>query len=328
MLSNQTAKDQQQMSRFFRAFELIAEYRMMMQSNTPVLQNLPQLLKKGIEYQFLPYYFSDVPKWRLSLRKLISKDRIAPNYVMTGPGKSGSSDLVSHLLFHPNVIPPLAKEPKMHHVRNWRFGYPTVKEAEQYQASVGGPVRCGYLDPELHRLEVMEHLYLLNPDCKIIITLRDPVSRAYSFYKWEVFIGGKALKKLKKGVYFNSFADYVDRALDLFPSIPMESVSGPQVLANGIYHKAVEHWIKRFGRHNVLVLDIADYFHERQPTLERIQKFLELPVMDIPEYSKKANENPIQLPPPDAQTNAKLAQFYQLYNQRLFDLLGTEFDWQ
>lgn len=328
MSSNQGVIDEQKMSKFFKGFELITEYREIMQSNKPIFHHLPQLIKKGIEYQFLSYYFSDVPKWRLLLRKIISKERIAPNYVMTGPGKSGSSDLVSHLLFHPNVFPPLAKEPKMHHVRNWRMCFPTVKEMQQLEAKIGGPIRCGYLDPELHRLEVMDRLYDLNPNCKIIITLRDPVARAYSYWKWEILIGGRILKENKKKSYFQNFSEYVDRALDLFPSIPMETVCGPQVLANGIYYKAVEHWINRFGRENVLVLDVAEYFQDRQPTLEKIQKFLDLPVINIPEYSKKANENPIKLPPPDKKTKAVLAEFYQPYNQKLFDLLETKFNWQ
>nr|WP_269783521.1 sulfotransferase domain-containing protein [Marinibactrum halimedae] len=174
----------------------------------------------------------------------------------------------------------------------------------------------------------MDTLHALNPDCKVIITLRDPVDRAYSYWKWEVFVGGKRLEQSSKGQHFRSFSDYIARALSLFPSIPMESVAGMPVLESGIYHKAVELWIERFGRDNVLVMDVADYFRERQPVLDKVQNFLELPVMEIPEYTKKANENPMKLPPPDPHTLAALAKFYQPYNQKLFELLGTKFSWQ
>ncbi|KZN32586.1 hypothetical protein N480_25385 [Pseudoalteromonas luteoviolacea S2607] len=320
--------DDKQMAKFFRGFELITEFREIMYTERSLTRHLPKLINGAIEYQFLPYYFSDVPNWRLALRKLMAKERIAPDYVMTGPGKSGSSDLVSHLLFHPNVLPPLAKEPKMYKVKNWHMGYPTVKEKQQAEEKVGGPVRCGYLDPEMHRLDVMDKLYELNPNCKVIIVLRDPVARAYSYWKWELFMGSRMLKGNKKLGFFNDFDTYIERAIDLFPSIPMETFCGHQVLADGIYFKAVERWINRFGRDNVMVSDVAEYFKDRKPILGRIQKFLDLPLVNIPEYSKKANENPIKLPPADKKTKEALASFYRPYNEKLFELLGCEFQWQ
>ncbi|MDP4489530.1 MULTISPECIES: sulfotransferase domain-containing protein [Pseudoalteromonas] len=328
MSTNLETMDKRQVSRFFRSFELTTKYWEFVGSDKPLFSQLSQLIKGGLEYQFLPYYFSDVPNWRLSLRKLRSKERMAPNYVMTGPCKSGSSDLVSHLLFHPNVMPPLAKEPKMHKVKNWRMGYPTVQEQQELEESVGGPVRCGYLDPELFRLDVMQRLYELNPNCKVIITLRDPVDRAYSFWKWELFLGVKTLARSKNREYFNNYSDYISRALEVFPSMPMDSLTGPQVLANGIYYQAVEHWIKRFGRENVMVLDVAEYFKNRQPVFERIQEFLEIPVIGIPELNAKINENPTKMPPADEETKAKLAEFYRPFNDKLFALLDQEFDWQ
>jgi hypothetical protein len=316
------------MTRFFRAFEISTEYGEMKYSNKPLIHHLPKLIKGWVEYQFLSYYFTDVPKWRVFVRKLFSTERIAPDYVMTGPSKGGSSDLVSHLLLHPNVMHPLVKEVRLDNNKNWRFHYPTEKEKQQLMKKNGKRIRCGYLDPTLNRLSVMNTLYDLNPECKVIITLRNPVARAYSYWKWEVFRGGERLKNNKNGEYFKSFSEYIERALDLFPSLRMETVTGGLVLENGIYYKAVEHWINRFGRENVLVLDVAEYFSNRQPTLEKIQKFLDLPVVNIPEYGKKANENPIKLPPPEQKTKSLLAEFYQPYNQKLFDLIETEFNWQ
>ncbi|UAA39455.1 sulfotransferase domain-containing protein [Paraneptunicella aestuarii] len=315
------------LAKFFRAFELATEFREVNSSDKSLLHHLPRLIKGGLEYQFLPYYFGTVPKWRVLARKLFPRPRIAPNYVMTGPSKSGSSDLVSHLLLHPNVMPPLAKELRLYANKDWRLYYPTVTEKQALEERITGPAMCGYLEPTLSNMQVIETLHEVNPDCKIIITLRDPVARAYSYWKWEVFVGGNRLKRNKKNVYFQDFSQYIDRAIDLFPSIPMETICGPQVLASGMYYKAVEKWRLYFGNENVLVLDVAEYFQSRQPVFEKIQKFLGIPIINIPEYGKKTNENPIKLPPPDQATNEKLAAFYKPYNQKLFDLIGTEFNW-
>lgn len=312
-------------NKLFRSFEIITEYREMTQSKKGFCAQLPRKISLFTEFQFLSFYFAAVPGWRLFFRELFSKKRIVPDYVMTGPIKNGSSDLVSHLLLHPNIMPPLAKEIDSLRPKNWRAYYPTVKEKQALEEKVGGPVRCGYLEPFLNNMPLMNKLYDLNPQSKVIITLRDPVSRFYSQWKWEVFVGGELVKNKP---YFQSFPKYAERALDLFPSISMESVSGFPVLQTGIYYKAVEQWINRFGRENVLIFDSSEYFSNRQPVFEKVQKFLDLPVVEIPEYSKKANENPINLPPPDQDTKTKLSEFYRPYNQKLFDLIGTEFDWQ
>ena len=186
-------------------------------------------------------------------------------------------------------------------------------------------MRCGYLEPFLNNMALMDKLYELNPQSKVIITLRDPVDRAYSHWKWEVFLGGKSARE---NPYFESFSNYIERAIDLFPSVAIETFCGFLVLETGLYYKAVEHWVNRFGRENVLILDVAEYFSNRQPTLEKVQRFLGLPVVHIPEYSKKANENPIKLPPPDQETNSALSEFYKPYNEKLFDIIDAEFNWQ
>ncbi|OHU85819.1 MULTISPECIES: sulfotransferase domain-containing protein [Pseudoalteromonas] len=313
------------LKKFFRAFELSTEYRVRKYQGKSLFHNPTQLLFGLVEYQFLSYYFSKVPNWRLLLRGLYSKDRVAPNYVVVGPVKSGSSDLVTHLQMHPNVMHPLAKEISCKGTERIKLFYPTRREKERLERQSGGVVRCGYLKPELNNMEMMEQLYKLNPESKIIITLRDPVARAYTHWKWEMFLGGKGLEN---SPYFDSFESYIDRALDLFPSVAMTSACGFPVLETGIYYKAVEQWMARFGEENVLILDSAEYFKGRQPTLERVQKFLGLSVIDIPEYGEKANENPIKFPRPEQSSNDKLSEFYRPYNQKLFALLGRDFDWK
>jgi Sulfotransferase domain len=317
--------DDLQMAKYFRSFEISNEWSEIQYSEKSIFYYLPKIIAGFFEYQFLSYYFSNPPKWRMFVRKLLRKKRIVPDYVMTGPAKSGSSDLVSHLLLHPNVMHPLAKEIRVHSFKDWRNYYPTVKEKKRLEKKINHPVRCGCLEPFLHVLTGLNKLYDANPDSKIIITLRDPVARAYSHWKYEIWLGGKSFKN---NSYFQSFDKYVERAIDLFPSVPMETVFGSQVLQTGIYYKAVEQWVKRFSRENVMVLDVAEYFLERQSTLEKIQRFLDLPVVHIPEYGKKANENPIELPPPDQKTKSTLAEFYKPYNQKLFDIINTDFDWQ
>ena len=320
--------DKSKLDKLFRSFEIITEFREILRDNSGPLHQLPRKVSLFAEFQFLPFYFGGVPWWRILSRKLSSKKRIVPNYIMTGPIKCGSSDMVSHLLLHPNIMHPLAKEFPSLNPQDWKPYYPSEQEKQQRESLVDGPVRCGFLEPFLNNITLMNDLYELNPDSKVIITLRDPVSRTYSHWKWDVFLGGLSGKNIESIPYIRSYSKYVERAIDLFPSISMESYCGFPVLQTGIYHKAVEHWVNRFGRENVLIIDSAEYFANRKPTLEKVQRVLELPIFDIPEYDKKANENPVKLPPPDAEANAALSEFYKPYNEKLFGLIHKEFDWK
>ena len=113
--------------KLFRSFEIITEYRNITRSDKGLHYKLPRVISLFTEFQFLPYYFGGVPKWRVIARGLFSKKRIVPDYVMTGPIKNGSSDLVTHLLLHPNIMHPLSKEIRSLRPKNWRAYYPTTQ---------------------------------------------------------------------------------------------------------------------------------------------------------------------------------------------------------
>ena len=85
--------------------------------------------------------------------------------------------------------------------------------------------------------------------------------------------------------------------------------------------------LERFGRDNVLILDVGEYFSNRRPVLERVQQFLDLPVVEIPQFQEKINENPLRLEPADEASRTLLASFYRSYNDKLYELLGREFPW-
>ena len=313
-------------NRLARSFELVAELRAAAHSKRGLLSKLVRLLAGSIEYQFLPYYFGGVPRWRLWLRRWFSGRRALPDFVVIGPIKSGSSDLTLHLLAHPNIIAPLAKEIFSPEPEDWRPYYPT--EREMQRANRRGTVRCGFLGPFLNCLfwlRLLDNFHRVRPDAKVIITLRDPVERAYSHWKWEVLFGGKAAATIP---HFRTFANYVALALELFPHTMMDTyLDEVPFLQSGIYHKAVETWISRFGEANVLVVNIDKYFAGRQEVLQRVQSFLELPLTDLPEYRGKVNENPLKLAPPDEASRKLLASFYRPYNEKLYDLLGQDFGW-
>ncbi|MDO9139834.1 MAG: sulfotransferase domain-containing protein, partial [Methylobacter sp.] len=182
-----------------------------------------------------------------------------------------------------------------------------------------------FLAPYLHWMELTYNLSQAQPNTKIVLILRDPVKRVFSHWKWDVFISGK--KRTSELPFLTSFPAYVDKALEVFPEYPMYTTTGFDVLQTSIYWKAASYWMECFGRENVLVLDVADYFSDSNGFLNQIYEFVGLPDFECPVSNNKINENPIVLPPPDEESMAKLSEFFKPYNEKLWPLLGKEFDW-
>lgn len=308
--------------RMTRAYELTTELRMVPHSDKPLLK-LPRVIGGYFEYQFLPHYFGGAPKWRQTWRFLTQKSRVLPDFALTGPIKSCSSALTLSLNSHRCVIPPLAKEFTMCGANTdlWRIYYPTQKEVNAHAAREGMAL-CGFFEPFMNWYRLIYKYHEKRPDAKIVLLLRDPVTRAYSHWKWDILLGGPTIKKLP---YYQTFDEYVSLAIKLFPESPMDGVCGAPMLQTGIYIKAVQTWMEIFGPDQVMVLTSEDYMQSPQKALMEIQTFLGLPVEPLPE--SRLNENPLELPRPNQETLELLSEFYRPYNESLYSLIGQRFEW-
>lgn len=269
---------------------------------------------------FLPHYFRSVPGWRLFLRRS-SNRRVLPDFGVIGPVKSGTSDLAATLLCHPNVISPLVKEFDSPNPLQWRKFYPTQAAVCRHQKRHGSCLSA-FVAPYLHSLEVASTLASMRPATKIVINLRNPLELVFSEWKWCVLHTERDI--LARTPMLTTFSSYVDRALDVFPS-----VEGPigVSLHNGIYVHAVSHWLACFGEENVRIFDVAEYFADRGAYLERMGAFVGLQAAPLPKDLPIANRNPLELPPPSARTLSKLREFFEPYNRQLWTRIGTVYCW-
>ncbi len=310
------------MKRLLRSYEILA------QSSSryhvpPQRLGLLGRLGRLLEWQFLPHYMRGTPRWRVNLRRRFGK-RTLPDFAVVGPIKCGSSDFCTHLFRHPCILPPLTKEIAFADPEAWRPFYPTVREKERTAAEYGAAL-SGYLAPFLPWLALPENYHRARPDGKVIILLRDPVRRGYSQWKWEYFVTGGRRRGL--GKRYPTFKAFVDSNLTVFPAFAMDMFWGTPFPHSGIYHPFVKVWIDTFGRDNVLILKMEDYFQDRSQSLADACEFLGVPALSLPEVDFRVNENPLRLPPPDEESLQKLSDFYRPYNEQLWDLLGEQFDW-
>lgn len=282
-----------------------------------------EYFSKLIEYQFLPHYFGSPPEWRVLLRRIFG-NRTLPDFSVVGPIKSGTSDLSVSIMLHPNVMSPLAKEFYYDDIDCWKWFYPTKKQKAAHEA-LHGLALSPFLSPHFHDMEVIYNLSRLSPKRKAVLVLNNPIKRLYSQWKWELFIAGKSRSSILP--FLSDFSTYVNKALSVYPVCPMYTACGHQPLQTSIYWKAVEYWIECFGRENVLILDVNEYFSDKNIFLGKILDFVGLPSFIFPDFKKNINENPIILPSPDEKSVSMLKSFFEPHNNKLWEVMDMEFNW-
>lgn len=157
---------------------------------------------------------------------------------------------------------------------------------------------------------------------KIFIHLRDPVDLVFSQWKWLVVHTEQRL--LDRCAFLSIFSTYVETALELFPAV-VEPLG--VAIHTGIYANSVAHWLQAFGPMNIHVFDVAEYFRDRNTCFTRLQYILDLPHVDLPPQLPVTNSNPMNVSAPDPETSTRLRKFFEPYNLRLWDVIGTAYNW-
>ncbi|MGQ0703704.1 MAG: sulfotransferase domain-containing protein [Gemmatimonadales bacterium] len=313
--------DSRHQAQFREGYEIVMQNRLLMHQQSVTFSERLARLKRRVRYQFLSHYFSRPPRWRLYLRRF-GGERVYPNFASVGPLKSGTSDLANYLFQHPSILPPLAKEIPSAKSADWLPYYPTRAEFDAV-ARAQGTALTGFFYPWLHKVALIDELGSVAPQAKIILLLRDPVERAYSHYKWDLFLGGPGLRQM---AYFATFLDNVRTAVELFPAITMPSACGHPMLASGIYHRAVELWMRKFGRENVLIVTSEEFFRDPGKVVAACLDFLGVPPITV-EPVEVVNPNPMAAPPFDPESRRLLTEFYRPFNQQLYVLINRDLGW-
>ncbi|MGW4353487.1 sulfotransferase domain-containing protein [Nocardia sp. NPDC004582] len=241
-----------------------------------------------------------------------------------GALKSGTTDLAAYLMQHPSVVAPLTKEIGHGFPVAWGPYLPSEREKAAVARRTGRAL-VGHFDPLLHDLPLIDNLRESSPRVKVVLMLRDPVRRAYSHYKWDLFLSGR--NGLGSGRYGADFGTYVALALGSFPGPPPTMLPTMPMLAAGIYVHSVRRWLDTYDRENVHLVAAEDFFADASKTVCGIHEFLGLPAIEPEPHTEVTNRNPLEFPPADAATLTRLREFYRPYNEELFELLGRDLGW-
>jgi Sulfotransferase domain len=238
-----------------------------------------------------------------------------PDFVVLGTQKGGTGYFYRRLTEHPLVRAAAARE--LHFFDNkfaegvgWYRRCFSEGERIDGQRTITGEASPSYLfDPQ-----VPERMARIVPDARLIALLRNPVDRAYSHYQMEV----------RRGKEARSFEEATEEEITSAKG-EGNTVDVPHAyLRRGLYAEQLERFSFFANRNRLLVVKSENLFTRRLEVLDRVLTFLKLPPFEstpAPPGRRPTYE------PMDPDTRRRLEGFFAPHNERLYDLLSTDFDW-
>jgi hypothetical protein len=268
-----------------------------------------------------------------------------PNFLIIGSQKSGTTSLYHVLRQHPQVFMPERKEVNFFFLeQEYQRGtgyYQHYFAPAPPEALAVGEASPGYI---CHPQAPKRILQLL-PDTKLILTVRNPIDRAYSQY-WDNRRSLSEPRTFRQAVEIALEATYHPDRLGYF--------------SRGTYIQYIQRYLADFPRENLLVLPFDDLRHSPGSFYRRIFQFLgadpdfhttamttsfnPAAVWENPLYrwffSQPARtrmlparlrrltffgkRTPWQYPAMDPDLRQTLVEFYQPWNTQLGDFLGRD----
>ncbi|MBC8047525.1 MAG: sulfotransferase domain-containing protein [Fimbriimonadaceae bacterium] len=231
-----------------------------------------------------------------------------PTFIVVGANKGGTTSLYHYLKQHPEVYLSPLKEPHyfskdidvnlfnhefaqnklqdiekyvngdMQHeyhaafVRNWEQ-YKKLYKNVEHQTGIG-ELSTSYLYSTVAAEEIKNVL----PECKIIICLRNPIDRAYSHYRMNIWTGNN-----------NEF--------DFYKALQQDFHHKPKVWGNahlyveiGQYYEQVKRYLDVFGKENVKIIFTEDMKESPQQVIKGLYEFIGVDSNFNPDTSKNYNE--------------------------------------
>ena len=251
------------------------------------------------------------------------QDRALPDGLIIGVQKAGTTAINQYLRRHPDVGGvALRPDALQHHLKELHFFDRYYKNGLRwYRAHF--PMRSERkfvieATPEYIRPRPASRMHALLPDAKLVLSLRDPVDRAYSRYQ---HLRRLQEHLLRDGKVMLSFHECVDRLLG------GNTLNGDanRLLTRGHYAEKLSHLYTLYPREQVHIVNFAELGQDPARVVARILEFFELPPADLGPYDPIFAGGYTERM--DAETEARLRDYFSPHNARLEELLGYSLGW-
>ncbi|HLL49610.1 MAG TPA: sulfotransferase domain-containing protein, partial [Thermomicrobiales bacterium] len=247
---------------------------------------------------------------------------IAPDFVIIGTQRGGTTSLHTYLGDHPQVETPATKE--LHFITDrhergldWYLG--------QFPAELDADAITGEATPyALFHPQAPRRLRVIAPAARLIALLRNPVDRAYSHYLLERSGGHETLDFAAALDAEQERLDGEEARLVREPTYASATHKHASYMARGDYARQLERWFAVFLKEQILVIRSEDLYERSAETFARVTQFLGINrTAPIPFMAHNRSSGP----PLDPEIRDRLSRHFAPLNARLADLLGWDPGW-
>lgn len=275
-----------------------------------------------------PFIRRHVKKFRYYTARI----RLLPDFLIIGGQKCGTTSLYNYLAQHPCVAPAWRKEVRFFNVQyvgksiTWyRAQFPSSLykfciKITQGQDVITGEATPGYISHPHAPKRIFETI----PKVKLIVLLRNPVDRAYSHYQHAVLLGKETL----------SFEEAIEAEPERLRGEKEKMIEDESYnsfyygncsyLSRGIYVDQLKVWLNLFPKEQILILNSENFSSDPPTTFRRVLEFLNLPDWECKEYERFNTLSYSKMHPT---TREKLVDYFAPHNQRLYELIGQQYQW-
>lgn len=255
----------------------------------------------------------------------------SPDFLIIGVQRAGTTSLYHYLCQHPQIVVTHRHRETYYfdHCENYRQGLGWYLKHFPSKFHKGNNLTFEASPSYLFYSQVPELIYKdLGNQIKMIVSLRNPVTRAYSAWQMYHSYANLPLKHLKERADTRTFVEAMTQELN--PET--NTASYPyNYLERGKYVNQLENYFRYFSRESFLILNFEQSFTNLEATLKQVCEFLNIPSfspLDLEKFKqeKQGSANYIKSPEDEPILN-QLQEYFAPYNEKLYQLLGRQFNW-
>jgi hypothetical protein len=276
---------------------------------------------------------------RLIVRALTARFRVLPNVFVLGATKAGSTSLQHILWQHPAHVEAWAKElmylqclPHFHTnfghnqiisflwgryrnghstytINGYRKFFPTRLEMKRRQRATRVSITSDCDPFNLYCPIAMRRIAELSTQPKFIISLRNPIDRAFSDYNMH----------RANNDQMPSFETAIELEVN-----GEEKAFRRRYLNQSIYAPHIQRWFSEFPRESFLIVKAEDLFSDAATVSSTMFDFLGLPRAAVDVSSQNVGRRGDRMLPA---TRSLLSNYFAAPNARLYELLGRDMKW-
>jgi len=249
-----------------------------------------------------------------------------PAFIIIGAQKAGTTAMFRILRQHPQIVAPAEKELHFFDSMRIRYGdfaayhemfplpYELKPDKLTYEASPS----------YLFNPDCPERIYRYSPEIRLVAVLREPVSRAFSAWNMYKSFTHSANPYLRLFAERRSFEDAVMQEIGELDKKDWKTDKFSYI-KRGMYIEQLERYLQYVSRESLLILEHSRLIRDPQAVFASMFRFLQIEdriaVRTLRSHvTRYADDIPLK-------ARDALKSVFKSCNDKLYKLLGEEYDW-